>query len=220
MVAYAQSARTTQQPRPSTRRQRQPTARYPSSLIRIWRAARPRDEIRTGHHSPPITTSHPRLNGYIDCLDLSEGDLVLEPSCGDGALIGAILANEPKAVVHAYEIRDSAASKAYEKFPQAIVCTKDFLTKAPKPQFNFVVMNPPFSRQQDIDHILHAHKFLKPHGKLVSIAGAGVNFRTNRKTMDFRQFVEDHGGSIEALPEGAFKSSGTAVRTVLVEIPA
>ena len=46
--------------------------------------------------------------------------------------------------------------------------------------------------------------------------GAGVVFRENKLTTDFRQFVEDCDGSIDPLPEGAFKQSGTMVNTVIV----
>jgi hypothetical protein len=36
--------------------------------------------------------------------------------------------------------------------------------------------------------------------------------------VEFRQFVTDHGGTITALPEGSFKSSGTNVNTCMVVI--
>lgn len=157
----------------------------------------------------------------LDCVDLEPGDLVLEPSCGDGALVGEILKKEPQVELHAYEVRDSAARKVFERFPgnNVIITCKDFMLLTPKPKFNFVIMNPPFGKQADIDHVLHAWRFLKPKGKLVSVMSAGVSFRSNKKTVEFREFVEEHGGTIEPLPEGAFKSSGTSVRTVIVEIP-
>lgn len=154
-------------------------------------------------------------------LDLKSGDLVLEPSCGDGALIGAVLAKEPKVEVQAYEARDSAAKKTRDRFASKGVKVKSgsFLEEKPDPRFKFVVMNPPFGRQADIDHVRHAHGFLKAKGKLVSVMSAGVKFRTNRKTVEFREFVEFHGGSIESLPAGSFKGSGTNVNTCLVVIP-
>jgi hypothetical protein len=49
--------------------------------------------------------------------------------------------------------------------------------------------------------------------------GAGVVFRENKLAVEFRALVEDRGGSIEALPEGSFKESGTMVNTVVVTIP-
>ncbi|EMB4316715.1 hypothetical protein U9D58_000208 [Citrobacter freundii] len=48
---------------------------------------------------------------------------------------------------------------------------------------------------------------------------SSVTFRSNKLTTDFRQLIVDRGGHIEELPEGAFKSSGTMVNTVIVVIP-
>jgi hypothetical protein len=79
-------------------------------------------------------------------------------------------------------------------------------------------MNPPFAGQADIEHVTHALNFLKPGGKLVAIMSAGVTFRQDRKAADFRALIWGMGGTIEELPEDAFKQSGTSVRTVLVEV--
>jgi hypothetical protein len=51
------------------------------------------------------------------------------------------------------------------------------------------------------------------------VMSASVTFRDNKLTQDFRDLVRERGGDIEALPEGAFKDSGTMVRTVIVTIP-
>lgn len=77
-------------------------------------------------------------------------------------------------------------------------------------------MNPPFDRGRDVDHVTHALKFLKPGGRLVSIMAAGVEYRTDRKTSDFRATVERFKGSIRDLPFGSFAESGTNVNTVIV----
>ena len=96
----------------------------------------------------------------------------------------------------------------------------DFLAQSPDAIYDRVVMNPPFAKQADIKHILHALKFLKSDGLLVSVMAAGVLFRDNRLTTDFRDLINERGGNIEELPDGAFKESGTMVRTVIVTIPA
>jgi type I restriction-modification system DNA methylase subunit len=81
-------------------------------------------------------------------------------------------------------------------------------------------MNPPFAKQADIKHILHAFKCLKPGGKLVAIMSNGVMFRENKASSDFRDFVASRGGSITDLPEGSFKASGTGVNTCVAVIRA
>jgi hypothetical protein len=92
----------------------------------------------------------------------------------------------------------------------------DFLEMIPG-NFDHVVMNPPFEKLADIDHIRHAWDFLKPGGTLVSVASASVAFNSTKKAQAFREFVDDCG-EIIPLPEGAFKQSDrpTNVNTVLV----
>ena len=95
----------------------------------------------------------------------------------------------------------------------------DFLVQAPEASYDRVVMNPPFAKQADIKHVLHAFRFLKPSGLLVSVMAASVAFRDNKLTQEFRDLIRDRHGDIEALPDGAFKASGTMVRSVIVTLP-
>jgi hypothetical protein len=60
---------------------------------------------------------------------------------------------------------------------------------------------------------------MKSGGLLVSVMAPSVKFRDNKKTKDFLRLLEEQGGSIEDLPEGAFKESGTGVNTVIVTLP-
>lgn len=86
-------------------------------------------------------------------------------------------------------------------------------------QFDAVVMNPPFEKQADIDHVLHAYKMLKPGSRLVSVMAAGITFREDKKAKGLRELINNSGGKIISLPDGAFKESGTMVRTVIVVLP-
>ena len=64
--------------------------------------------------------------------------------------------------------------------------------------------------------LAHAAKFLKPGGRLVAIMSSGITYRSTSKVAAFRTFVRTLHGTIDHLPAGAFKSSGTDVNTVLV----
>jgi hypothetical protein len=59
----------------------------------------------------------------------------------------------------------------------------DFLLLKPDPAnlYDRVVMNPPFDRERDIDHVMHALSFLKLDGFLIAIMSAGTEFRETRK---------------------------------------
>jgi len=104
--------------------------------------------------------------------------------------------------------------KCYKRISNA-----DFLQIFPIKEYDRVIMNPPFGKQQDIKHVTHALEFLKPDGLLVSVMSSSVTFRSNRLTVDFRDIIEARNGRIEALQENAFKSSGTMARTIIVSIP-
>ena len=79
-----------------------------------------------------------------------------------------------------------------------------------------IIANPPFTRQQDIDHINHMLGLA--NRKVISIASASVIWRDNKKTLEFRDRIESMGGSITSLPDDSFKSSGTSVRTCIINV--
>lgn len=70
----------------------------------------------------------------------------------------------------------------------------------------------------DIDHVLHAYKFLLPGGKLVAIMSKGFLAGEQKKRAGFRQFLAEHGKVVLELPSGTFQESGTMVETVVVEL--
>lgn len=156
------------------------------------------------------------------CGPISGDASVLEPSAGRGALVRAVRrACKPLTLfaVEALEANFSALSKLPWGTDDGIM-QADFLSLKPGGigEFDFVVMNPPFSKRQDIRHVQYAYRsFLKPGGTLVSIMSGGVTFRDDALGRDFRAFVEARG-EIEDLPDGSFAKSGTQVRTVLVTI--
>ena len=157
----------------------------------------------------------------VDLADIGDGMMVLEPSAGRGALATLAQQAAPGVMVNMYELMEENNQALVELgLPLSSVASPcDFLTTQPAPVYDRVVMNPPFGKQADIRHVLHALKFLKPGGKLVSVMAAGVMFRENRLTVDFRAVVEASGGHFEELPDAAFKESGTMVSTVIVVIP-
>ena len=61
-------------------------------------------------------------------------------------------------------------------------------------------MNPPFDRERDIDHVLHALKFLKDDGRLKAVMSAGTEFRETRKAVAFRALMENMSAEWEDLP--------------------
>jgi hypothetical protein len=133
---------------------------------------------------------------------------VLEPSAGLGA-IAKLLTSYPLDVCEKNEQR--AAHLMDCGFN---VVARDFLTYSIL-SYDRIVQNPPFEEHQDVDHVLHAYHLLANGGRLVSVCSESPFFRDDKKSVDFRDWL-DRVGYSEKLPEGTFKSSGTSVNTRLV----
>lgn len=159
----------------------------------------------------------PVADRVVELARLQAGMKVLEPNAGGGALASRAL--RAGCQVDCVELLEKHVS-ILSLTPYRRVIHADFLTLEPTASYDRVLMNPPFARQDDIRHVRHALGFLKPDGLLVSVMAAGIFFRENRLTTEFRALIDERGGEIEELPEGAFRESGTMVRTVIVTIPA
>lgn len=158
----------------------------------------------------------------VQLADLRPGMDVLESSAGRGAILRALPTD---ALVDAMELDPQniphlEALRAERPRSLINVLELDFMDTLPVATYDRVVMNPPFSRGQDRRHIQHAHGFLRPGGRLVAVASAGVEIHQDRAAQEFRAWVGRQGGSITRLPERSFRASGTDVSTVLVQVPA
>lgn len=148
---------------------------------------------------------------------------VLEPSAGEGNILKFI--PELSGVeITAVEINPDMAQRltntgrGWDPLRVRII-HGDFLEMDGElGQFDRIVMNPPFSKGQDIAHVKHAYDKLKPDGILVAITSPGWTFRTDSKHKAFRDWINDIRGVWRDIPEGTFKSSGTMVRTVSIVI--
>lgn len=192
-----------------------------------------RDQLRQGVQvvsAPQLFPTPAALaSRMVDLAAIRPGERVLEPSAGTGRLLGAMGGrmfghNPERGEVVAVEVNRSLASRLRDEFPKTRVHCADFLSidgpaayvghvpeSVPLGQFDAILMNPPFVNAEDIKHILHAHRMLKPGGRLVAICADGPR---QRETL--RPMAEASGGSWEALPAGTFQEAGTAVATALL----
>lgn len=163
-------------------------------------------------------TPPPVVQQLLDLARIEPGMRVLEPSAGRGAI--ALAAAAAGGVVDCMEIQEQHAEALRDAHhPDVTVLVADFLATSPQPVYDRVVMNPPFARQADIAHVEHAWKALRPGGLLVAVMAQGVTFRQSAAAAGFRDRLEVLGGSLHEVPEGAFKESGTGVRTVIAVLP-
>lgn len=196
----------------------------------------PLDNVKTAparyygfYPTPPEAAD--KIFHRLDLRNSKDGERlrVLEPSAGSGNLARRI-ARKPVAgrdgdwersrfrydhIIDCIEIQHHLANdlKADPTFNK-VICA-DFMQIQPETTglYDFVIMNPPFDRERDIDHVVHALKFLKPDGRLAAIMSAGTEFRSTAKSIAFRKLMTDMGADWNDLPANSFSSVGTNVNT-------
>lgn len=149
--------------------------------------------------------------------DQPYGD-ILEPSAGQGAIVKAIHAATDNAVtVYCYELMD-INREILSKMSGVKLVGDDFMKAASIVQYNRIIANPPFTKNQDIDHIRLMYNLLKPGGIMVTLSSPSWTFGSQKKQVEFKQWLTDVGAHTEEIPADTFKESGTSIRTVLIKI--
>ena len=137
------------------------------------------------------------------------GDSVLEPSAGSGNIIEAMAEmyeGFPEITVTALEQSTGlvevlrAQADALTDKHAINVQQGDFLEY--KTKHDIIVMNPPFSKNRDIDHVLHAWSLLKPGGRIIAVMSEHAFIAGGKKETAFREFLEENGGTSEELDTG------------------
>lgn len=170
-------------------------------------------EVARSNIAGYFPTPRPVVDQMIMEADIEPGMKVLEPSAGAGHIADAL--REAGADVDVVEFNSSLYELLEEKGYDPVAM--DFMEFNPGEEYDRIVMNPPFEKGQDIDHVRHAFELLKPGGTLVAIMSEGPFFRSDRKSKEWREFLDEYGYS-EQLPEGTFKESDrqTGVNTRMV----
>ncbi len=166
-------------------------------------------------------TPKPLIDKMLDVAGIEPGHSVLEPSAGKGDILDAVREREPEAQTEAIEpvgdLRSIIEAKGHK------LAANDFLSH--KGQYDRIVMNPPFEKGADIDHVRHAYDQLKPGGRLVAIMSEGPFSRSDKKAEEFRNWLDANGGEHEQNPEGsfaggdAFRQTGVQTRLVTINKP-
>lgn len=161
---------------------------------------------------------------------LSRGDMILEPSAGDGAILRGIQRwmsarglGRDDLTVHAIEYNDTL--RGYVDHQGFTVIGSDFLKEAPILQvqgirYDVILMNPPFENGQPVTHIRAAYDLLKRFGELVAVVPPSVLTNPATKFIEFQHWLESEVDDVTelALPDDAFRESGTGVRAKLLHL--
>ena len=147
---------------------------------------------------------------------IHENDTVLEPSAGRGALIKAIHRACPSVTVECYELMPENREFLHS-LDNVILLDEDF-TKDSVGSYTKIIANPPFSNNQDIEHVRIMYKLLEKGGTLAAITSSHWKIASEKKCVDFRNWLEEVHGEVFEIGAGEFKESGTSISTMAVVI--
>lgn len=143
-------------------------------------------------------------------------DIVLEPSAGNGALVAAAWMRDANIIAIDIDPEMCLMIESNLSYSAIKVECADFMEwKNRHIQPTVVLMNPPFSRNQDIRHVRRAWDMLAKGGRLVAIISAHSSFASDAESVAFRQWAKQIGGEAIPLPAGSFKTAGTMVNAML-----
>lgn len=168
--------------------------------------------------------------------NIEDGMKVLEPSAGQGAIIEAIYRAFPRymkgsndkhcVTVDFYELMDINKEVLSQKiennnpnWSSRTSCMGDDFLKADfNLKYDRIVGNPPFSKNQDIDHIYKMYEVLKPGGRIVTVASIHWKTSKNKKETTFIDWLDEVDAKIEYLNNGKFEKSGTNIASCIIVI--
>jgi predicted RNA methylase len=172
------------------------------------------NKIVTGHNFDLFPTPDHLADRMADLAGVCAGMKVLEPEAGTGRIAKAVRRRgvEPVCIEFGYTAYEFLKKQNFN------VTQDDFLAVDPASmeKFNVVLMNPPFSNMADIDHVLHAYKFLADGGVLAAIVSEGSFNGDRKKVVMFREWLSANRADVNKLPERTFEESGTNVNSRLI----
>lgn len=146
---------------------------------------------------------------YLAQITLSgarRGSTLLEPSIGDGGLVHAAIAQDPSLIVTGVESDpDTVCALRNTGVNWQLLCI-DFLQMTPRPdlQFDYILMNPPFGKDQDLKHVMHAWEFLAPGGRMGAIVWPAFLESQYGVKKTFNRWFKEVGGGYEILERAKF----------------
>lgn len=155
------------------------------------------------------------VENLLSDIYVRPGQRALDPSCG----CGRILTGLRKAGAIPFGIEFDTGRVAQARAKGFDVLHANFLETEPVPQYDHVVMNPPFYGKHYFKHVAHALKFLKPGGRLTAILPITARYdhdllgHLGIKADRWREPWRD-------LPVGSFAESGTNINTTVLTLHA
>lgn len=148
--------------------------------------------------------------------NISADEKVLEPSAGTGAIIDAIHRVCPTVVVDCFELMPENKEILAKKENISII--GDDFTTSESGMYDKIIANPPFSNNQDVKHVRLMYEHLNEGGTIAAIMSNHWTNAKDKTSEQFREWLNEVGGSQYEIDSGSFKKSGTNVMTTAVVI--
>ena len=146
---------------------------------------------------------------------LSADMTILEPSAGRGSLVRAIRRRCQDALVDCYELMPE--NKEFLIKEKGVVFKGDNFEDC-RDRYQRIIANPPFSKNQDIKHVMKMYDLLEEGGEMSVIMSRHWQIANEKTCTDFRAWLASVDAVVEDIDQGEFKESGTAIATALVYI--
>ena len=137
----------------------------------------------------------------------------LEPSAGQGAIVDALMDWGYVPPIDCVEIHPINRGKLEDKGYNLV--GTDFMEFEPLVKYDLILANPPFKFYRE--HFMRMWEIVEPDGEICCVAPNSITFAKDKKTVAVRELVEKHG-EISTLPSRSFRSSGTGVETVILNV--
>lgn len=148
--------------------------------------------------------------------DVKQHDTILEPSAGQGAIIKAI--NKVCDVkVDCFELMNVNTIVLNKTGLNFNLIGEDFFKHNGK-TYSKIIANPPFTKNQDIEHLKEMYECLSRGGRLVCITSESWVNGSQKKQVDFKEWLKKVKAEILDIEKGTFKESGTMVGGKIIVI--
>lgn len=156
----------------------------------------------------------------VNLAEINETDSILEPSAGQGSIIKSIN-KVSKIIPDCYELMEINKIVLQNKISDnSLLCNiigSDFLQHNGK-KYSKIIANPPFSKNQDIEHLIKMYDTLSVGGKLVCITSKSWVSGNQKKQIEFKDWLTKIKAKIIDIENGVFKDSGTMVGGKIIVI--
>lgn len=132
-------------------------------------------------------------------LDPKPGEVILEPSAGNGSLVKAVMEKQPEARVFAFEINPKYEKDLREAGAKVVVI-KDFLEIPFTALCSSCIANPPFGNGIYLeDHFVQIRKHVKKGGKVVMIVPADFDPKCEHRVHHLNNWSANSDGTTTSI---------------------